>query len=361
MTSNLRSPRTHILSCLSALVLVAGLLIPSGVQAQEFPLEEEGISWLQTGEATDEVLIEKATKLLRARANVEISHSTYADGVHHFKTHHPEFYGAFFGDPFFAGYDTRYFELANARRVVNLDVNPSTGSDIFNSEWLFCHPYSYDPAFNGVCRGFAFPRDEFWILPTFALLAPQDQATRRPLTATLSSEARVDQQVDVPDERPRPQPIRDENPAPDRPDEGSEPSTSPTHTFDRVDPVSGADIGAAQPIEVSNLKPIRVPRRAPERTTVPRDRYDDVLRDFRRQFAHPQHRARTVDRPSRAVDEASPQQRRARRQAERQRTIERVNEAAEQIERRRSSGESSGSASGQRARRSGGEKENEHQ
>ena len=358
------SPRhifTFVSKQFSILVLVAGFLIPASVQAQESPLEEAGLTGLQTGETTDQVLIEKATKLLRARADVEISYSTYADGVHYFKTNHPEFYGAFFGDPFFAGYDVRYYELANERRIANLDINPSTGSDIFNSDWFFCHPYSYDPAFNGVCRGFAFPRDEFWILPTFALLAPQERANHGPLTATLPAERRVDRELDAPDDVPRPQPIRDENPAPDRPDEGSESSTSPTHTVDRIDPVSGADIGAAQPIEVTNLKPIRVPRRAPERTTVPRDQYDDMLRDFRRQFAHPQHRARTVDRPRRAVDEASPQQRRARRQTDRQRTIERVNEAAEQIERRRSSDESSGNESGQRARRTGGEKENEHQ
>lgn len=123
----------------------------------------------QEGDVSDDVLVRRATELLTLRANTKISFKSYARGVRYFKENHPAFYGAFFGDPFFAEYDVRYFDLVDRRRTINVDVNPT--NSIFNSSWLFCHPYGYDPAFNGTCRGFAYPADEFFLLPTWIAFA----------------------------------------------------------------------------------------------------------------------------------------------------------------------------------------------
>lgn len=119
---------------------------------------------LRTAELdTDQQRIQLATKLLMARANTEISHSTYKEGVHFFRKNYPQFYGNFFGDPFYASYDTRYLQLVHARQRAELTINPQ------NSYWdetsFYCAPLSYDPAFGGICSGITYAASEFFFLP----------------------------------------------------------------------------------------------------------------------------------------------------------------------------------------------------
>lgn len=104
------------------------------------------------------------TQLLKARADTKISHSTYRDGVQYFKKHHPQFYGNFFGDPFYATYDVQYARLVRARQHAELQINPRNSYRDRTS--FFCHPLSYDPAFEGTCSGFTFAASDFFFLPS---------------------------------------------------------------------------------------------------------------------------------------------------------------------------------------------------
>lgn len=121
---------------------------------------------LRTAELdTDQQRIQLATQLLEARADTKISHSTYKEGVHFFRKYSPQFYGNFFGDPFYATYDIRFSRLVRARQLAEIDVNPE------NSFWsptsFFCHPFSYDPAFGGKCTGVRFAASDFFFVPMF--------------------------------------------------------------------------------------------------------------------------------------------------------------------------------------------------
>ena len=67
--------------------------------------------------STDQQRVRLATKLLKARADTEISHDAYRKGVLYFQNHHPGFYGNFFGDPFYATYDVDYQRLVRERQL----------------------------------------------------------------------------------------------------------------------------------------------------------------------------------------------------------------------------------------------------
>lgn len=115
-------------------------------------------------DASDRALLRQATRLLKERADTEISQSAYRDRLNNFRTDHPGFYGNFFGDPFYATYDLRYTRLAELRQRINAFVNPQ--NSIRNTASFYCNPLTYDPAFNGRCRGFAFAASDFFLLPS---------------------------------------------------------------------------------------------------------------------------------------------------------------------------------------------------
>lgn len=111
---------------------------------------------------SDRALVKQATRLLKKRADAEISYATYRGRIHDFRLNHPGFYGNFFGDPFYATYDLRYTRLAELRQRINTFVDPRNG--IRNTAGFYCNPYSYDPAFKQ-CRGFSYAASDFFSLP----------------------------------------------------------------------------------------------------------------------------------------------------------------------------------------------------
>jgi len=112
---------------------------------------------------SDRMLVKRATRLLEARAEGDISHAAYQDRVRSFQLEHPGFYGNFFGDPLYATYDLRYTRLAELRRRISVLVNP--WNSIWNASGVYCAPFSYDPNFGGVCRGVAFAQSDFFLSP----------------------------------------------------------------------------------------------------------------------------------------------------------------------------------------------------
>lgn len=110
---------------------------------------------------TDTQLVEVATALLKAREDMEISYSTFRKGIWEFRTRHPDFYGNFFGDPFYATYDVDYFKMDRLRSLAALEVDPFGEL----AGMFACNPLGYDPAFGGWCRGFSFPIEDFFLSP----------------------------------------------------------------------------------------------------------------------------------------------------------------------------------------------------
>jgi len=123
-------------------------------------------------DASDRILVRQATRLLKERADTEISQSAYRDRLNNFRTEHPDFYGNFFGDPFYATYDLRYTRLAELRQRINTFINPQ--NSIRNTAGFYCNPLTYDPAFNGRCRGFTFAASDFFLLPSGPGFGQQD-------------------------------------------------------------------------------------------------------------------------------------------------------------------------------------------
>lgn len=123
-------------------------------------------------DASDLALVRQATRLLKERADTEISQSAYRDRLNNFRTEHPDFYGNFFGDPFYATYDLRYTRLAELRQRINTFINPQ--NSIRNTASFYCNPLTYDPAFNGRCRGFTFAASDFFLLPSGPGFGQQD-------------------------------------------------------------------------------------------------------------------------------------------------------------------------------------------
>jgi hypothetical protein len=128
----------------------------------------------------DSQLVDLATALMEARADTKISYEEYRSGVRLFQEHHPGFYGNFLGDPFYATYDVRYQTLAWERQMAEPDINPV--NSFRTSDWFFCHPLGYDPAFNGQCRGFTFAVSDFFFLPAGPAFGRKNLASIRDRT-----------------------------------------------------------------------------------------------------------------------------------------------------------------------------------
>lgn len=202
--------------------LVLGLLLLGAAPAQaqlpseiqETPLEirliDRDVLHATVPGAPVERLVRQAAALIRAREDGAISFDQYRRGIHSFRTHHPQFYGAFFGDPFY--YDVRQQSLVRQRRLVSLKVEPRVGMNIESA--FLCNPYGYDPKF-GECFGFSYARSDFFTYPLF-LRSFQPQRVRALPPVRLAV-------VDDDRERSQRAPRRDttgqdEKPTSDRPD-----------------------------------------------------------------------------------------------------------------------------------------------
>ena len=155
-----------ILSLSLVLLLAAATPLGQTASAQEsetsaFDVDKPMISLREADLSTEQQRVHVATQLLKARANTKIGYSTYRDGVQYFKEHHPQFYGNFFGDPFYATFDVNYLQMARHRSLASIEAAPLTGLP-----GLFaCNPVSYDPAFGGDCEGLQDVSSAFFILP----------------------------------------------------------------------------------------------------------------------------------------------------------------------------------------------------
>ena len=115
-------------------------------------------------DSSDKALVKRATRLLKERSDSEISRAAYRDRLNNFRIDHPDFYGNFFGDPFYATYDLQYTRLAELRQRINTFVNPQ--NSVWSTASFYCSPYSYDPNFGGVCRGLQYAASDFFFLPS---------------------------------------------------------------------------------------------------------------------------------------------------------------------------------------------------
>ncbi|MFB6098933.1 MAG: hypothetical protein ABEK84_07470 [Salinibacter sp.] len=179
------------LGVLVLLSLIVGVAHPATAQTSSFD-PEAPLESLRTAHASaDSQLVRLATGLLEARADTKISFDTYVEGVRYFQRHHPQFYGAFFGDPFYARYNIRYEKLAQERQFANLEINPQ--NSFWSRQWLLCHPLGYDPAFGGRCWGITYAATDFFRLPTALRLQPFPHQSRKgrtfwgPVIRTISS------------------------------------------------------------------------------------------------------------------------------------------------------------------------------
>jgi hypothetical protein len=165
--SNLLSRLSTPSLALAVLIVATGASPRTATaQAPAFDADEPIQSLRQTAVTaeSDSRLADLATALMKAWADTKIHHSTYQEGVLYFKLNHPEFYGNFFGDPFYATYDADYFRMARLRYLASLEVNPFQPS---LSNMFFCNPLAFDPAFRGKCRGFRYVSEFFLVPPRY--------------------------------------------------------------------------------------------------------------------------------------------------------------------------------------------------
>jgi len=166
----LRSPRA-LLGFSLALLLVTAAPLGQTASAQEaetpaFDADAPIMSLQKANPRTNAQLISLATALMEARAETKISHSTYQKGVTFFRVNHPQFYGNFFGHPYYATYDSEYVYMSRLRSLARADADPrSELPGLFS-----CHPRWYDPAFGGRCE-YQFPTFQFLLLPDGSLPA----------------------------------------------------------------------------------------------------------------------------------------------------------------------------------------------
>lgn len=286
------------------LLVIGGGPAPAQAQAPESDVRTL-LSDLETADQLserelDERLIEKATALLKAREQRTISLAEYARRVDAFRAQYPAFYGAFFGDPEFAVFNARYHWLATQRRAINLEINPH--KSIFNVDWFFCHPYSYDMAFGGVCRGFGFSASDFLVLPSYAVFkAPQpgSKNARSRLLSGLMDERNID------DHRSSAAWSERTTSTGDTPAEAYDRPEEPV-TVDAGHPTDEAEIGSPRPIDLSDLKPVPVPPRAVARYA---QRHDET-RPILRTGDHRGHRGHVGTRSGRRIDHDDYRQRR---------------------------------------------------
>ena len=127
---------------------------------------------------------------MEARADTKISFHEYKEGVRYFREQHPGFYGNFFGDPFYATYDVRYHKLAREQAYVSRDLRIAMS--------YTCQPLTYDPAFDGRCRGWRFAATDFFFFPmssgeTGFFLEKQDWLQSLAVNRRPSTEGRSEQ------------------------------------------------------------------------------------------------------------------------------------------------------------------------
>lgn len=206
------------------LLPVAGPVQTATAQTSTSDVEAPVPPLRQATPSSDSQLVDLATALLEARADTKISFQKYQKGVRYFQLNHPQFYGAFFGDPFYASYDIRYEELVQKRLLANLDVNPQ--NSYWSRTWFLCRPHNYDPAFGGRCWGFSYASSDFFLFPA-ALQFPIAQ-TRRSVVPGLTF-ALYDHREDCERRRVSSDPHRPNEDHPEIPDTSRAPVIGETH------------------------------------------------------------------------------------------------------------------------------------
>lgn len=259
--------RFSLLPTLSSLTLALVLVlttvgggVPTAVAQQSaFDVDKpvESIKRAVAAAESDSQLVALATALLEARADTKIRHSDYKQAVRHFQHHHPGFYGNFFGDPFYATYDIRYTRLIRKRQLAEIEVNPQNG--FRNNTSFFCDPFSYDPAFGGICEGFNFAVSDFFHVPHFL----SEEAPRR---AATTSDLRSPSEGSPGNHVARLSGPRDEEPDTLR-DDSRIPAAAVAST---TRPANGRD--ASGPVESATpVEPVRTPDRLDPPVQLPDD------------------------------------------------------------------------------------------
>lgn len=166
---------------------------------------------------SDAQLVALATEFLEARDDTEISKSTYHSGVQYFQQNHPQFYGNFFGDPFYATYDVDYFKMERLHHLAGLEVKPF--GDL--STMFLCNPLSYDPAFG--CESGTFASLDFFLKPvryrtdfqsaTFSWLSELQEAKRRIERSLFSDNSSLSASASAPSSSSSPTETPDSPPA----------------------------------------------------------------------------------------------------------------------------------------------------
>ena len=163
--------RMLLSSLVSSLTLLLVIAAPLGQAASAQKAETSAIdvdapmmSLQEANPRTDAQLIDLATAWLEARAETRISHSIYQKGVKFFRVNHPQFYGNFFGHPYYASFDSEYVYMSRVRGLARTEADPRN-----ELPGLFsCHPRWYDPAFGGRCE-YQFAAFQFLLLPDGSL------------------------------------------------------------------------------------------------------------------------------------------------------------------------------------------------
>ena len=290
---------------LTALLLGAGFLIgPPTAQAQ-LPDPVDALLSETTADASETVLVRNATALLAARTYGEITFRQYRAGVDHFRANHPDFYGAFFGDPFY--YRAENVDLVQQRQVVNLELSSWTSFD--DATAFRCHPYAYDPYFARynhppACRGFQFPVAEFSVYPSFFAQPGQRIDRVRTLPPALFL-------ADADDDRKRPAPSPAPSPAPRvEPPESTEPG-APDSPRPSVTDRSASDLRPGNDVGIrdraSDLRTLPGLENRSDRSDLTVERVRERIReayDHRRNQEHWRNAA-DRDRPSADRDRTS--------------------------------------------------------
>lgn len=152
---------------LALLLTTMGTSLQSATaQTPTFDVERptSSLEWALLAAETNSQLVTLATALMEARADTKISQANYKKGIYFFRKLHPEFYGNFFGNPYYATYDSEYVYMSRVRSLATNEIDSQSGLPGLFS----CHPRWYDPAFGGQCE-YRFAAFEFLLSPDGSL------------------------------------------------------------------------------------------------------------------------------------------------------------------------------------------------
>jgi len=288
--------RRVFVQILSVLLLGAGFAAgPPLAQAQLPDPVDALLSETRTG-ASEADLVSDATALLTARTFGEISFRQYRAGVDHFRTYHPHFYGAFFGDPFY--YRAENVDLVQQRQLVNLELSSWTSFD--DATAFRCHPYAYDPyfaRFNNppACRGFQFPVAEFSVYPSF-FPQPGERIDR---VRTLPPAFFLARLNDDAQQRPAPRPVPSAE-SPEPTDPGAPESPRPSVADRSAQDGRSGDLPLR--VRASDLRPLPGWEERSDRSDLTVDRVRERIREAYDHRRNQEHWREAADRNRPSVD-----------------------------------------------------------